>query len=155
LVYSCQSACARIDFIARKRSTEAYQNSNDQNSSAEAPLSEKVRGKRPLREGGVRSIETKDSTVHFIGKVVITPKLGGAQLIFNVSQKTNLLDNTFHAPRISFRLTIPRSSEIFKIAAFGTVFQLREMLESHIEFWNVCDEDGVSLIHVSILKGLA
>lgn len=147
VVFSCQSPSARIDLIARKRVAEACEVSSHEIASSEVSLTEEAKGKQPLRQSG--PAETEDSTTRFIGTVVITPTVGNAQLILKISQKTTVWANTFLPPKISFRLTIPSTSEIFEIAAFGTVYQLREMLESRAESWNVCDENGVSPIQVA------
>ena len=71
-----------------------------------------------------------------------------------LEEETTLLTNIFHAPRLSFRLTIPSTSEIFKVASYGTVSQLHQILVNRAEYWNVYDENGVSLIHVSPLISL-
>lgn len=148
LVYSCQSSCARIDLIARKRLPATTRDLNQNRLSSTALPSEKASGKQPVRESAANSTKIDDPEECFIGTIVVTPTAGDTQLTFSISQKTSLLVNSFLAPRISFRLTIPSSSAIFKIAAFGTVSQLQEILQKGTGYWNVCDENGVTPIHV-------
>ncbi|RDW65278.1 hypothetical protein BP5796_09970 [Coleophoma crateriformis] len=50
-------------------------------------------------------------------------------------------------PVIIFKSIIPEDSEVFNIASFGTVRELRELLEVRKLSMNVCDPDGRSLFN--------
>ena len=99
-----------------------------------------AKGKNRLEEDEEVYSETEYLSTTYGGTLVLTPTNGQPQFALSIGLP----------PKISFRTTIPSTSTIFKLAAFGTLDQLRECLESHTEFWNVCDENGASLINVSL-----
>lgn len=108
---------------------------------ASGDLSSGAKGKQPLREGEEVTSETDYFSPAYNGTIVLTPKNRQHQMILSICLP----------PRISFRTTIPSTSQIFEAAAFGTLDEIREILDSRTESWNVCDEYGRSLFNVSSL----
>jgi hypothetical protein len=93
--------------------------------------------------------DSSDSTA----EVIFTPTRA-AQLRFFLQQHVTQKSSTLLTPTLSIRNTIPDDSDIFKIAASGTVGKLREMFSSGEASPLDCDTNGRSLINVSILQQL-
>jgi hypothetical protein len=82
-------------------------------------------------------------------EVTFTPT-GAAQLRFSLQQQVTQEASILLTPTLSIRNTIPDDSEIFEIAAYGTVEKLWEMFSCGKASPLDCDTNGRSLINVSI-----
>lgn len=126
--------------VMRKRYAGICPNLNPPTDASEVALSGTKGKKGPKEVEGVYS-ETDNRSTTYGGTLVLTPTNGQHQFALSICLP----------PKISFRTIIPSTSTVFKVAAFGTLDELKDILESRTESWNVCDENGASLINVSLL----
>ncbi|KAI4130626.1 MAG: hypothetical protein LQ347_003302 [Umbilicaria vellea] len=128
-------------FMVRKgrKASGICPNLNPPTDASEVALSGTKGKKGPKEVEGVYS-ETDNRSTTYGGTLVLTPTNGQHQFALSICLP----------PKISFRTIIPSTSTVFKVAAFGTLDELKDILESRTESWNVCDENGASLINVYI-----
>lgn len=138
IAFSYQPQSVRVDVMLRHRYAEIGTSSYTLTDASGDPSSG-AKGKQPLREDEEVSSETNYVSPSYNGTIILTPTNRQHQLILSLSLP----------PKISFRTTIPSTSQIFKIA--DTLDEIREILDSRTESWNVCDEKGISLFHVCFL----
>ena len=100
-------------------------------------------------EFGIGTPETYDYTAEVVWTVP-TNELGSAQIRFFLSQNVAPERSILMTPMISVKPMRPKDSKIFKIAAFGTLDALIDMVLAGEASLADRDEDGRSLINVSV-----
>ena len=87
----------------------------------------------------------------FSAKIVITPARGhtsSRQLIFRCHQEQSSTLTSILGPSLEVRNIRPYDSEIFFIAATGSIDDMRRILASGMGSIHDCDPDGCSLLSV-------
>lgn len=87
----------------------------------------------------------------FSARVAFTPASTTSskfQFLLDLSQKLTNGNNILSTPILSFRSIIPKTSDVFRIVQYGSVYELRKALSEGCASLTDCDSKGRSLLNV-------
>lgn len=87
----------------------------------------------------------------FSARVAFTPASNTSskfQFLLDLSQKLTNGNNILSTPILSFRSIIPKTSDVFRIVQYGSVYELRKALSEGCASLTDCDSKGRSLLNV-------